>query len=162
MMCMCWTEGLTGRFLHWQSEIVGRNHRLSRNHDQPFIFAAPWAERLHYRPPPIGALLTLWSSGNGEETSAIVELWLGIRKALQSQNLKGFVLPQSCRHLFTVCLCPQYVATLVFVLVRPFLRQLTLLRCFPLPDTPPHWSARPTVIGYEPPSRTLPAIRTNR
>ena len=103
-------------------------------------------------PPPIGALLTLWSSGNVEETSAIVELWLGIRKALQSQNLKGFVLPQCCRHLFTVCLCPQYVATLVFVLVRPFLRQLTL-RCFPLPDTPPHWSARPTVIGYEPPPK---------
>ena len=102
-------------------------------------------------PPPIGALLTLWSSGNVEETGAIVELWLGIRKALQSVNLKGFVLPQSCRHLFTVCLCPQYVATLVFVRVRPFLRQLTLLRCFPLPDTPPHWSARPTVIGYEPP-----------
>ena len=123
-----------------------------RNHDQPSIFAAPWAERLHYHPPPIGALLTLWSSGNVEETSAIVELWLGIRKALQSQNLKGFVLPQSCRHLFTVCLCPQYVATLVFVLVRPFLRQLTL-RCFPLPDTPPHWSARPTVIGYEPPPK---------
>ena len=28
MMCMFWTDRLTGPFLHWQSEIVGRNHRL--------------------------------------------------------------------------------------------------------------------------------------
>ena len=152
MMCMCWTDGLTGPFLHWQSEIVGRNHRLSaKPRPTLFICGTLGRETSLSASPPIGALLTLWSSDNVEEdSSAIVELWLGIRKALQSQNLKGFVLPQSCRHLFTVCLCPQYVATLVFVLVRPFLRQLTL-RCFPLPDTPPHWSARPTVIGYEPP-----------
>ena len=93
MMCRCWTDRLTWIFCIGNLRSLGEIIDCRQIHDQPSIFVAPWAERLHYRPPPIGALLTLWSSGNVEETSAIVELWLGIRKALQSQNLKGFVVP---------------------------------------------------------------------
>ena len=50
MMCVCWTDRLTGIFCIANLRSLGEITDCRQNHDQPSIFAAPWAERLHYRP----------------------------------------------------------------------------------------------------------------